>query len=453
MRLSAYAAISLITPITSKHVHFSGISRGLSEEIKVSNTSQMSLYTNGENIDEFNNTSASHGIRKKNKFMEMPFDSWIEDYIRFHNSAIINGKLKEGVRYVVYSCSNKKNCGGIGDRVLSMVKAFYFAIATGRVLLIDSTFPTPLSNYLNPNFVQWDATYPKTKKMFDDMNTVQTILPRKSVDGYMLGRCNGSRSHKLITVLQSKNIEALLQPHGGEISVSRGFYQAFWALFHFDKAVLKRADIMKMNAGLILPQSNGAMVPFVGLHIRHGDSAMVTSKGGRKRVTKVNEVVQCYHNFQRHFPGKYPVGYIASDSNEEKRLIHKKEKTIHFPKDMSIFHLDLSTRYKSGADMSDNAIHEGVLDVYAELAVLGESNCLITSKSMFSFLVYYIRDEAACSVYLKDCNDNTVRRKVNIYHSDPYDIIYKYWFSKKKLRKLRKKYKEMIKQKTKKKIS
>jgi len=279
------------------------------------------------------------------------------------------------------------------------------------------------------------------------MNIVQTIIPRKSVDGYMLGRCNGNTSHKLITVLHSKNIKAL----GGEISVSRGFYQAFWALFYFDKAVLKRADIMKMNAGLILPQSNGVMVPFVGLHIRHGDSAMVTSKGGRKRVTKVNEVVQCYHNFQRHFPGKYPVGYIASDSKEEKRLIRKKEKTIHFPKDMSIFHLDLSTRHKSGADISDNAIHEGILDVYAEVAVLGDSDCLITSKSMYSFLAYYIRDEGACSVYIHDCNDNTVRRKVNIYHSDPYDIIYKNTGLTKKEPK--KKYKKRIKRKTKKKIN
>jgi len=356
--------------------------------------------------------------------MDISFDMLIEDYIRFHNSAIVNGKLKDGVKYVVYSCTNRKNCGGIGDRVLSMVKAFYFAIATGRVLLIDSMFPTPLSNYLNPNFVQWNATFPKTNKMIDDMNLHQTILPRKSVEGYVLGQCNGAGSLKLTTLLQSTNVQALLQP-GEEMSVSRGFYQAFWALFYFDKAVLKRADKMKMNAGLVSPQNNGATMPFVGLHIRHGDSAMVGSEGGEKRRTKANHLVKCYHNIQTHFPGKYPAGYIASDSKEEKRLIHEIDKTIYYPKDMSIVHLDLSTRNKSGKDISDNAIHEGILDVYAEVAVLVDSDCLVTSQSMYSFLAYYIRDETACSVYLHDCNDNTVRRKVNIYHSDPFDIIYK----------------------------
>lgn len=112
----------------------------------------------------------SENIHRGQFFPDVSFDTLVNNYIRFHKSAIEDGKLKDGFRYVVYTCSKKskeawdKKCGGVGDRVLGMVKAFYFAMITRRVLLIDSEFPVPLKNYLNPSFVRWDAEFPMTKK-------------------------------------------------------------------------------------------------------------------------------------------------------------------------------------------------------------------------------------------------------------------------------------------------
>eukprot|EP00588_Corethron_pennatum_P004042 CAMPEP_0194293814 /NCGR_PEP_ID=MMETSP0169-20130528/48728_1 /TAXON_ID=218684 /ORGANISM="Corethron pennatum, Strain L29A3" /LENGTH=405 /DNA_ID=CAMNT_0039042465 /DNA_START=89 /DNA_END=1302 /DNA_ORIENTATION=+ len=203
----------------------------------------------------------SKGIPKSNPFhSKMSFDPLVNNYIKFHNLAINDGRLKDGARYLVYTCSDKSRCGGVGDRVLGMVKAFYFAMATGRVLLIDAHFPIELKKTLNPSFIKWDANFPATKFIFDDMKLGVPMKHREDVVGYFLDRCNGVKRWKLINILESKYMEALLNQnnHSSKIklSVSRAIHQAFWALFKFDETVLSRAEEMKLNAGLALSRPN-----------------------------------------------------------------------------------------------------------------------------------------------------------------------------------------------------
>jgi len=371
-----------------------------------------------------------------NNFLDGSFDPWVNEYIRFHKSAIKNGRLRPGFRFVVFKCSAKERCGGAGDRVLSMVKAFYFAMITNRVLFIDSQFPDELKNYMNPNFVKWDAEYPLTELFFDDMNKTIGINRREGVIGYYLDRCNG---------LERSSLKDLLNYHYKHVhlrkikkpSIPRAYHQAFWALFKFDDSVLLRAEKMKVDAGLsLLPHNDGATIrdgnkkktaPYVGLHHRHGDGSIpgILSglKGGSERGTDKTSILKCYHNFRRRF--KYQAAYLASDSLDIKKEMKEQDKTIHYPPEVNIFHVDLSTRKKVGdPSMNSSDIHQGVLDTWGEIAVLVDSECLVMSRSFFSFLAYYIRGESKCSVFVENCNDKTVNQKINKYNVDPLAAIH-----------------------------
>jgi len=207
----------------------------------------------------------------------------------------------------------------------------------------------------------------------------------------------------------------------------------------FDETVLSRIEEMKEDAGLALPLKNAVttigegsikeMVPYIGLHNRHGDLSIpgVTSiwADSKSRESNSTELLECYHTFQKQFPGKFEAGYLASDDLDTKKFMKEIDQTIHYPPEINIFHVDLSTRNGTGVtDMNMNDIDQGVLDTWAEIGVLVDSDCLIMSKSMFSFLAYYIRGEKSCNVYMPDCNDNTVSQQINQYDKDPFQYIH-----------------------------
>mmetsp|Transcript_45093 Transcript_45093/g.88233 ORF Transcript_45093/g.88233 Transcript_45093/m.88233 type:complete len:469 (-) Transcript_45093:172-1578(-) len=374
------------------------------------------------------------------------FEPWINDYISFHNSAIEDGRLKDGYRYVIYKCSESERCGGVGDRVLSMIRAFYFAMRTGRVLLIDSKFPVELKNYLNPNFMRWDAEHPFTNEIIDDMNAEIPIGRREDTLGYVLGRCNGNGRHslrELSTILHEPYMRGLFQKNGqppeNEFLIPKAFHQAFWALFKFDENVLLQTEKMKQDAGLATSPNSvftrfqtftkKPMMPYIGLHNRHGDSSIKgvnsTWVSRQSRETKSSDLVNCYQTFRSQFPDRYQAAYLASDDYNVKKSMHKEDSTILYPPKIKIFHVDLSTRADTGRSGLDNKeIDQGVLDTWAEVAVLVDSDCLILSSSLFSFLAYYIRGDTTCNVYLPECNTTTVAKRINKYTEDPLTIIY-----------------------------
>jgi len=439
------ALISLISiGIVSNWVFSSGAMRNLQENIYVSPT-LAGLHDSEGKLKGIEEKSDKQIGLVRNPSTNRPYehlDSLVQTYIDFHNSAIEDGRVKDGFRYVIYACSGKEKCGGVGDRVLSMIKAFYFAMITHRVLLIDSQFPTELKKYLNPNFVQWDAEFQTTEKIFDDMDTGIPISHRYPIDGYLLKRCNGPKSRSLTNLLEDPLMKEILEPYGysPEYTVSRAIHQAFWALFKFDDSVLSRAEEMKHSARLGLhhfdnvsdnhieeSSSSKGMVPYIGLHSRQSDSIVpgLRATGIMPRETNSTELLTCYQHFLKVHPDKYQAGYLASNDPDMKNFMKVKDPTILFDNEVNIFHVDLSTRTKFGTPKTDTSqIHQGVIDAWAEVAVLVDSDCLIMSRSMFAFLAHYIRDETMCSVYISDCNENTVTQKINKYSTDPFHIIY-----------------------------
>jgi len=346
----------------------------------------------------------------------------LKDYIKFHRSATQGGQLQKGVKYVIYECTEASLCGGIGDRIIGMVKALYLAICTNRVLLIDSNFPTPLENHLLPNLLQWNVTFPSTASMLDDFDEDIQLSGHEDVVGYRLGRPTGLKRHRLSTVFDSNLMAAHMAEHGyhWDISFAERFHQGFWALFRLSDDVLARSQEIKDMVGL-------DQLPYVGLHHREGDTVIPGVRAAAmtgKRGIGSAELVECFSTIKTVFPEKVQLAYLASDDNETKEQLSSSDSNIRATLEVNIFHLDKSTRTETsvGYKFSEEEKANGALDGWAELAVLVDSDCLVIDNSMYTTTAYYIRGPDACNVHVWECNADAVREHSHLYDYEPGDF-------------------------------
>jgi len=393
------------------------------------NYNQFTQYIKENNIPTSITLAASYA---KIEDTSITFPPWLNKYIQFHNSAIEGGHLKDGFRYLVYECTGEERCGGAGDRVMGIVKALYWAMCTNRVLLVDAPYPIPIDRILNPNFMVWNSTFPKTihrKHIHYD----SPIDQYDDLPGYRIIRTNGPETYRLSEILENEIMIKYLKSNGWssyigsqELSVANFFHKAFWALFKFDNTVLSRAEEMKMESKMPRNLSGKELLPYIGLHQREGDAAILKpdqpTRADFPRSVSRNVTIECYQRIKNTF---YPdngelraSAYVASDSSEIKKQMNKKDLSIHFHKDLLIYHIDKSDPKKKEKN-DDQQILKGVIDAMAEVVILVDATCLVMSKSMFSFLAYYIRGaESRCSVFVDLCDQSAVNRKYNTY---PYE--------------------------------
>ncbi len=363
----------------------------------------------------------SRGLASEEMMPSRP--DWLNDYIDYHRNSLEsdgNGgyRLKEGVPFLVYECSGETKCGGIGDRINSMVLILYLAMATGRVLIINSPYPSHLQHFLEPALIRWDAALPQTidgeeleLPTLDIMDARNNdLLVDEAIVGYRLGRCNGMPArHTLRTIFANQCMSDYFGkqreepfPYPGVIPQERLLRWSFYSLFKFSDAVLLRADELKKSAGLEIG------VPYTGIHIRTGDQSMGISldKGisfrmqhSRKKQIRYGK---CFQKMKKVNPD-VPVGYVASDSNEAKQLLSDMDKSIRYSNEIEIFHVDETMRGEDLAKVDNDLSYIGSLDGWAELVILADSQCIIMSWSMLSFAAHYLGGENRCSAFVDDC--------------------------------------------------
>ena len=349
---------------------------------------------------------------------------FLNDYIEFHRSAVEpdgNGgwSVKAGVPFLVYECTGENKCGGIGDRINSMVLVLYLAMCSGRVLLINSPYPSPLQNFLEPNLIHWDASPPTADDgtelelpILDIMDIRNNdLMVDESTIGYKLGRCNGMPArHTLRSIFSnqcmsdhfSKQRQEVF-PYPGEIPQEALLRWSFYSLFKFSDAVLSRADELKKSAGL----PTGA--PYHGIHLRTGDMSMgienmVGVRGPRSQYRTRDQTRhgKCYQRMKKAHPD-IQAGYVASDADDAKQLLNSMDKSILYSNEIEIFHVDETMRGEDLATSNNDLSYRGSLDGWAELVVLADSKCVIMSWSMLSFAAHYLGGDNRCGVFVEDC--------------------------------------------------
>eukprot|EP00172_Hildenbrandia_rubra_P000726 Plantae.Rhodophyta-Hildenbrandia_rubra.ctg14.p1 GENE.Plantae.Rhodophyta-Hildenbrandia_rubra.ctg14~~Plantae.Rhodophyta-Hildenbrandia_rubra.ctg14.p1 ORF type:complete len:458 (-),score=48.16 Plantae.Rhodophyta-Hildenbrandia_rubra.ctg14:1283-2656(-) len=96
----------------------------------------------------------------------------IDDYTKWHRKNRHSGKK------LVWRCP-QRFCGGLGDRIRSLVLTYFVAVVNERVFLIDWNDPVPLSDLLVPNLIDWRFDPQKDSPPWDSPpNPVKPLVPR-----------------------------------------------------------------------------------------------------------------------------------------------------------------------------------------------------------------------------------------------------------------------------------
>jgi hypothetical protein len=357
------------------------------------------------------------------------FSPWVQEYISFHQSSIIEGKLADDANYIIYTCKDGNvECGGVGDRVIGMIKMFYLAMMTRRVLVFDSDFPILLTAVVEPAHIQWNATFPDTTKSFPDLiwrASGNNLALRKETRGYRILKTGGI-PRKL--ALDDLWLSTLMADHleqnqwtelAKKMTLSEKAHEAFRAMFTLTHAVRSRAEEFKASAGI--------SSAYIGLHMRKGDAAMgvkgptASQKLKIDRTTNDNMTMTCWQEMKMDHPN-VSVAYLASDDVITKRKMSDADSSIHFAKDMRPFHIDLLARNNFTSALKINAtdpsVFQGMIDTWAEMLVLAQSSCFVAAKSMFSFGSLYMRDPSDCAVFLEQCKDSAHRKGHYQYYGE-----------------------------------
>lgn len=87
---------------------------------------------------------------------------WITKYAQFHNET----RYSSSSRYLIYICTRgrfhddgplQQNCNGLADRIKGIMFMTRLASATGRILIINHTYPVDLTEGLVPTTFDWTA--------------------------------------------------------------------------------------------------------------------------------------------------------------------------------------------------------------------------------------------------------------------------------------------------------
>lgn len=347
---------------------------------------------------------------------------WIHDYVNFHRSSLNGTTLKDDARFLLYRCDGA--CAGVGGRLKTMIKSLYASICSDRVLLINSPSPFPLQLYLEPNLLQWNATWSYSNFSHHVFRRGYPMSLPSNVHGIQLEGLKGTdmmdmhdvwNSEICQSFLRRKKIPTILQDE--EALYRWGFH----TLFLFSKSVADRAAAVKKQAAV--------SVPYVGIHLRTNKGE--NWKDPHRQFEGLESYLRCFHFF-RDIHG-LKSGYVAADNKQSKSELHKMDGNLRISEDLQIFHIDKSISGDLGSKMDApdflvkwyqsnrgeisnvTIAKQGMLDLFAELLILVDAECVIMSKSGLSYAMHYIARAPRCGVFISRCTAEAVAQRNHKY--------------------------------------
>ena len=366
---------------------------------------------------------------------------WLFKYEAKHAFDLKRLRKGESVKVLVYTCHG--GCGGLGDRLSGMLSAFYVAVATERLFLIDHTSPVHLNITLLPANINWNAEYLVGTAGGVTINLVDTGDPMRSFAGLFKAHDQDVQILRLQInrfyvgiALWTPKIEGLpleseyryvgrmyeLNGHHA-LETKEVFHIAFRALFVYSAAVVKRAGEMMTEMGL----ENFESSAYVGVHARMGGGSQ-SSAGAvawedpqRHSLQDANDFIACARSkFSQSSPaikarGDAPI-LVFSDSIDFKKLAAEIDPNVRYVKSTVLFHIDRSTA-------NHRLVRQGNVDTYAELYILSRAKCVVGSSSTFSAIAattsHNAYDKMRCYCIFQSCEldrvdffEDTERSKV-----------------------------------------
>lgn len=364
----------------------------------------------------------------------------VDDYVRWHKTQL--RRLKENcsnlgsIKLLVYTCRPEDICGGLGDRLSGMISAFFLAIATDRIFLIEYTEPRNLTETLLPHMIEWNMNElnnscledklrqnssltdvvdwidkASTLRLFSEIHepygAVKPIL-RVKLNRYHVSLAlwhSASYTTSIYVGKLYRKAECNVTTH---IRASTTFKYAFDVLFSFSGSVKQRVseivDVLEIRDG-----KTSMIAPFIGVHARIGGGPWADP--ARHRLDQANDFVQCARSKETLLRASEDSGsnektafeeisiVVFSDSDAFKiaaREINERVKVFN----SSLIHVDKSTYSDS------HIVAQGNIDVFADIYLLSQAQCIIGSSSSFSGIAGALQRDPTCFAYFLQCEED-----------------------------------------------
>jgi hypothetical protein len=297
----------------------------------------------------------------------------VHDYIVFHGQNI----GKPDAKYMVYSCKSRP-CAGIGDRVRAVMMLMTIAMRTNRVMLIDWTFPSPLTNYLVPNLIDWRPEVVKGRMPKVASLRIDTMLRYEGKMNPAPWRLSGFddsiKNHKVIEVRTNEGYMLDSKTAGNPAMCACVFDALFKPSHLLRNAYL--SEMIMMFRGRI-PSS------YVAVHLRLGGQdgeGKVDRHHGMRDIQVLSEALKGAARLGSDHDidiKKTPVALVTDNTHLRSLIKHGYITRAVSPMSANARHIDNANPGLVNAT-------QVFLPEFVEVAILANSDCLVHSRSGFS---------------------------------------------------------------------
>eukprot|EP00184_Porphyridium_aerugineum_P006633 CAMPEP_0184698602 /NCGR_PEP_ID=MMETSP0313-20130426/5165_1 /TAXON_ID=2792 /ORGANISM="Porphyridium aerugineum, Strain SAG 1380-2" /LENGTH=511 /DNA_ID=CAMNT_0027157565 /DNA_START=138 /DNA_END=1673 /DNA_ORIENTATION=+ len=327
------------------------------------------------------------------------------DYLAWHKKQVANPS--PDTKYLIFTCDAGGGCGGLGDRLRSMLLVFYYAILSNQVFAIKWDHPSPFRELFEPDSLDWMTPLeqcPPGKIINWHLNATEVLE-------YMAGpdRCKFAKSQ--VAFLYDELWELGLDKALGLSSSQSNYPLSTWGLRILLKPTMElENEYSNMLAELGMTRGQ----PYVAVHVRLGNYGVTYKDPLRHRPSELSDFAACAASMQRYLlsrpfagaPGRIPKEvpiFIASDANMAKENLSAALSSVkYFPEEA--FHIDRSLTHP---DVKKNLSYHSRRTM-AEFLFVARSSCIVASLSGFSMLSIFwslnTTTQQRCWAWVDLCN-------------------------------------------------
>ena len=275
-------------------------------------------------------------------------------------------------KYFVYTCNQP--CGGWGDRTRKIVGAYLLSLVLNRTFIINMTWPCSITNFLEPNFIQWNQTIKNPSQRTNLTVTTLTATDKDYID--VISWSNTDVIYFKVKDLGYYSLLLWRDDFYRILHIQYGLHRSFLFLHsiftliyellfqlkphtqsHIDdiseKFHLKTLHCAHIRIGKNPSNPNDIIFP----KREHMNKTVI---GFLKNLTKLNETI-----------------FVSTDSEQVQIYARKQFQTRLLTIDGLIRHID-----RSGKKLACDGFEKTILDFY----MISHCQTMIMSKSAFRFV-------------------------------------------------------------------
>lgn len=381
--------------------------------------------------------------------------SWLRAYVENHQLALQQENRNDNhdddtttttntpVLHTILQYRCKAMCGGTGDRISGIVQAFFMALCTDRLFLLDWNQPVPLQDYLQPKWILWNTSIRDASTiLFSKQRNNNNNMPLRiravddKVNEYVLDPYRLPKNKNIIELetnlyLGEEQVTQLqcIQDYRNRFPVTNDtndfastttttdsylYRSVFWALFQWSPRVVQSVKQLKQQMKLFTIGSSSSSSSsssttssffnkwYVAVHVRTGrikdtnDIHIQSSTESNNKEQQANwaRYLECAQSFQTGLQ-QLLTNTCFPDIKSTTTTITNWTVPIYLAADTTQVKTKFQEWDSTIRTMPDMEIYhldrtpqstlqnpqQAALDVFADLKLLMDSTCLVLSSS------------------------------------------------------------------------